>query len=105
MTNYNDGKWHGWNGGECPVHTHSLIDVTFGDGWCRGRYPDEFCWDHKEKPIIAFRVVKPYCEPREFWVNVYPDDFVAAHVTKEEAEDNKASTRLACIRVREVLEE
>ena len=25
MTGYNDGKWHGWNGGECPVHPKSRV--------------------------------------------------------------------------------
>lgn len=31
MTNYNDGKWHGWNGGKCPVHPESIVQVQFAD--------------------------------------------------------------------------
>ena len=31
MTNYNDGKWHGWNGGECPVHPKSMVDAVWHD--------------------------------------------------------------------------
>ena len=71
MTNYNDGKWHGWNGGECPVHPKSKVNTFFihnglvpstqGDGTisdaCR---QDWSC-------VIAFRVVKEYREPRERW--------------------------------------
>ena len=26
---YNDGNWHGWNGGECPVHPDSEIAVKW----------------------------------------------------------------------------
>ena len=30
MTNtYNDGKWHGWNGGECPVHPKTVVDYLW----------------------------------------------------------------------------
>lgn len=93
MTNYNDGKWHGWNGGECPVHADSLIETrhkltgpvgdstymsstennTASAGWFnRG------CWLHNnfnpespdgDNPIIAFRVVKGSKSPREFWID------------------------------------
>ena len=24
MVDYNDGNWHGWDGGECPVHPESV---------------------------------------------------------------------------------
>ena len=70
---YNDGKWHGWNGGECPVHPETLVDVA-----CRGavnteRLPSgEFAWDHSDSwpdgDIVAFRVVEEYKEPREWWI-------------------------------------
>ena len=28
MTSYNDGKWHGWNGGECPVHPETEVEFV-----------------------------------------------------------------------------
>lgn len=69
MTNYNDGKWHGWNGGECPVHPKSNGEFVFADGSIVNIKPaGHWNWNCKELPIIAFRVTKPYKEPREFWV-------------------------------------
>ena len=77
MTNtYNDGKWHGWNGGECPVHSDTVVDYLW-------------VYKHKGEPrsnlvtnqpagcllfegnehgdLVAFRVVKEYKEPREVY--------------------------------------
>lgn len=73
MTDYNDGKWHGWNGGECPVHPKTQVQIqTLGDGGgdatCEAR---SFVWnkpDYMGRPIVAFRVVKQHREPREFWL-------------------------------------
>jgi len=74
MTNYNDGNWHGWIGGECPVHPKSLVE------WVHVCELDEWSLGVQEKmeagqlgfseEIIAFRVVKEYREPREFWVDL-----------------------------------
>ncbi len=90
MTNYNDGKWHGWNGGECPVHPMTIVAAIYGgetpdvpetrlDGVIRlaGQFQSS-CWNHDEiisirSKIIAFRVVKEHREPREFWVCESPD--------------------------------
>ena len=77
MTNYNDGKWHGWNGGECPVHPKSRIQVVRGnhEGAHSVTWPaNEFhqCnWTDvgKSHSIIAFRVVKEHREPREWWLD------------------------------------
>ena len=68
MTDYNDGKWHGWNSGECPVHPDSVVQAMAEDG---SRYEDDaefFNWNKAENGIVAFRVVKPFREPRERWV-------------------------------------
>lgn len=79
MTDYNDGKWHGWNGGECPVHPKSIVqiqkanetrkDVENESTLCHneGEYWD---WsnDGNEGDIIAFRVIKPYREARVLWM-------------------------------------
>ena len=71
MINYNDGNWHGWNGGECPVHPKSMVEATGYEGarksttafsnYTSGLFP----WDNFRG---AFRVVKEYREPREFWI-------------------------------------
>jgi len=101
MTDYNDGLWHGWNGGERPVHPKTLVDAIFirEDGTIfrnspiasAGATAGSWNWNAtaKEGPLIAFRVVKPYREPREWWT-------VGAHMhdTKAKAE----GFRLACAR-------
>lgn len=63
--NYNDGKWHGWNGGECPVHPLTKVQVIFDDGsGARDRLADEFNWSSPIAQPVAFRVVKEHREPR-----------------------------------------
>jgi len=71
MTDYNDGNWHGWNGGEMPVDGGSVVEIvslsyrtpelTSGEAF-------EFDWDSEPFPIVAFRVIKEYREPREWWL-------------------------------------
>lgn len=86
MTNYNDGNWHNWNGGECPVHPESVVAAIWrgDDSMTRSdkimgvvRKAGDFqgvCWMHVHgkgggtADIIAFRVIKEHKEPREFWV-------------------------------------
>lgn len=81
MTNYNDGKWHGWNGGECPVHAESITDVVYDDGYMsaddKAGEKSAVRWTNgwKGRKIIAFRVIKEHKEPREFWV-CYADEKV-----------------------------
>lgn len=76
MVDYNDGKWHGWNGGECPVHPETIVEGIYFD-------PEKKCVDHRSPvgdraicfdwtrdgclELIAFRVIKEHKEPREFW--------------------------------------
>lgn len=60
MTDYNDGKWHGWNGGECPVDPASVIDVHYvnalgGYGRDEGRQAGQHIWALG----CLFRVTKP----------------------------------------------
>lgn len=83
MTNYNDGKWHGWNGGECPLHPNTLVQTQFAAESRieaeRGtaRRAENFDWSGPEKlptsHITNFRVIKEYREPRDWWVciNIY----------------------------------
>ena len=76
MTNYNDGKWHGWNGGECPVHPKTVVEGVYldEDGKPDFRSPmrDDargFDWVRDGLfCLIAFRVVKEYREPLEWWL-------------------------------------
>ena len=75
MTNYNDGKWHGWNGGECPVHPESVVDArwkhtSLDRPLMAAGYFDRHAWlwgDPTVSEIVAFRVVKEYREPSECW--------------------------------------
>lgn len=89
-TNYNDGKWHGWNGGECPVHPETVVKGFMS-------YPCHFTgqagfmdWSH----IKQFRVIKEHREPREWWLIRLENGALVAGVT----EVNGA------IKVREVIE-
>jgi hypothetical protein len=82
MTDYNDGKIHGWNGGDCPVHPETEVRVWFrvcGASHCSG-----YDWVHTggAADIIAFQVVKAYVEPKVIWVNEYPDGPVAFNTEK-----------------------
>lgn len=72
MTNCNDGKWHGWNGGECPVHPDTVVQVA--GAHCEGSegVAKSYDWGCDiPTPIVAFRVVKEYKEPREFWIDPF----------------------------------
>lgn len=72
MTDYNDEKWHGWNGGECPVHPKSVVEAVWMSGGpfrSEQRKAGDFRWDAPVSKIVAFRVVKEYRVPREWWIN------------------------------------
>lgn len=71
MTDYNNGDWWGWNGGECPLHPETKGEFVFADGCICSRKPaGEWQWDDKELPLIAFRVTEEYKEPREWFVYI-----------------------------------
>jgi len=67
--NYNDGLWHGWNGSsECPAHPKTLIVCKADDGHL---YSDgAAAWLFHNYTVIAFKVIKEYKEPREYWLDV-----------------------------------
>lgn len=77
MTDYNDGKWHGWNGGDmkpASVHEETVIDYVWFDE-CDER---ELCGTRKNvrasagvgwSQVVKFRVIKEHKEPRECLVN------------------------------------
>jgi hypothetical protein len=69
--NYNDGNWHPWTGGDCPVQ-NSTVDVMFHDGrTITDTDSDEWDWSlYTCTTIVAFKVTKEFkAEPREFWIN------------------------------------
>lgn len=92
MTDYRDGKLHGWTGGECPVHQDDRVWVVF-----RGGEPGEdlggyFNWAHRPQSssadIIAFRVAEKAKEPMMVWVNIWPGVGLWAYREKECAESS-----------------
>lgn len=103
MTDYNDGKWHGWNGGECPVDPKTMINAIFDDGSgmvgeCERA--DFFQWEGRLAPVV-FRVVKPAPpKPREWWI--HPGCFP---LLPPQVRDTRPDEANGFIRVREVLPE
>ena len=96
---YNDGKIHGWNGGECPVHPDSEARVWLRD--CVGSEVSAagyYWWKHSDSDgdIIAFQVTKPFVEPKVIWVNEYKTH-VKAFYSEEEAKHfpNEGDIRIA----------
>lgn len=96
MTDYNDGNWHEWAGGPCPVHPKSKIegywqveDTQTRMGSKSAVYYEEragklnFEWDGQTR-LYLFRVVKKFEEPKVIWVNEYVDD-LRAYTTEEMA--------------------
>ena len=71
MTNYNSGEWFGWNGGECPVHPDTVVEIVTTEGSSEGPAL-AFVWDesdHLNNWIVAFRVVKEYRESLEVYLS------------------------------------
>lgn len=106
MTDYNDGKWHAHNGGECPVHHKTVVEIqTYGDGGGNNEgAASSFLWskeDWRGNPIIAFRVLKEHKEPREFWLSK-SDGWIGIFETKEESECADLGSEI--IHVREITE-
>ena len=92
MTNYNDGNWHAWHGGECPVHPKSMVEgywrsdektVVGSAIYNRGyAYGLNFAWDGETK-LKLFRVVKEYREPREWWLVKNGSSFLAYNSARD----------------------
>ena len=99
VPDWNNGQIHGWNGGECPVHPETVVEV-----WFR-RKDSDICkanalfWHHADAydDIIAFKVVKPYVEPKVIWVNEYPDELAA--YPDEQSAKSVASIRRPPMRI------
>ena len=62
---FNDGIWHSWGGGKCPLHASTLVDATYTSGRTyRGIKAVYLSWG---SPIL-FKVVEEYKETLEFWI-------------------------------------
>lgn len=103
MSNYNDGKWHGWNGGECPVHPETVVEVSVADTkpYIAKSPAKEWSWSDADAPIIDFRVVKEYKEPREWWVAIRDGEAIDIASKKSTLQGYSYG---AVIHVREVIE-
>ena len=100
-TDYNDGKVHGWNGGDCPVHPYSVVVC-----WLRNGDTIKQCdagglaWDTEDDDdasydIIAFQVVTPCVEPKTIWVNEYKHGS-HGYSTEAEAKGEASYDIIAC---------
>lgn len=89
MVDYNDGKIHGWNGGDCPVHPQSVVRYWLREGLLGHDLALEMGWEWEdsfaEYDIIAFQVTKQYVEPKTIWANEYRHD-IFVYTNKEAAE-------------------
>jgi hypothetical protein len=110
MANYNDGNFHGWNGGECPVHPKSRVG---GVGYVNDNsLPStlsnwaarDFDWEGFRG---AFRVTKEHKEPREWWCLWSPRGILIGNFDKKTAEERNLKNYSGAgkiIHVREVME-
>lgn len=100
MTDYNDGEWHGWSGGECPVDVRSKVQVLWQNADGSLHIPSQGVAgniaflgnDHGR--VVAFCVTKEHREPREIFCFQFGDNLFELC-----RPDNPAA-----IRFREVLE-
>lgn len=114
MTDYNDGNWHGWDGGECPVHHESEIDAVWPSvmddekSYRDARKAKDFPWIVGGAWVpFLFRVTKPYVEPpkpREFWI-VETDGTTLTFQNEGLAKEYARDFGFYVIHVREVIEE
>jgi hypothetical protein len=106
VVDYNDGNVHRWSGGECPVHEKSEVEALYIEDVSvvtETRSAGNFFWEPvNSMPIIAFKVVKPYAEPRDFWISM--NDY-QAHDTEADAQahDKVLGCHHGYIHVKEVI--
>ena len=87
MTEYVTGQIYGWNGGECPVHPETKVELWFRGGvWTRDD-AGVCSWKHFNSTgdIVCFQVIEPYAEPKTIWVNEYADGDLYAYSSENMA--------------------
>ena len=65
---YKEGVWYGWNGGECPVHPRTIVEISTRMGAQEAATASAWTWHMSANPIIAFRVIKQHREPLDVWL-------------------------------------
>lgn len=86
MTEYVTSKFYGWNGGECPVHPETVVEVWFrGQSYQPALKATYLEWEHGNSTgdIIAFQVITPCVEPKVIWVNEHEDGELYAYPSVE----------------------
>lgn len=86
-----EGKTIQWSHRSGPIEWHDILSDLQVIQW--------------NFPYYNYRIKPEPPKPREWWVNVYPADSVYIHSTKADADCAADKDRLACIRVREILED
>jgi|GEM_PF-4677144 len=106
MIDFNDGKIHGWNGGECPVHPKTMVHYWIRNHGEATTKAELLTWEHTDGngDIIAFYVVKAHREPKVIWVNEYSEDRIGAHFSSDDAKAHAGSNAIRiAVEYREVL--
>ena len=93
MTEYVTGQIYGWNGGECPVHPETEVEVWYRNSASPVVNKAGFwggSWSHLgfSRDIVCFRVITPHIEPKTIWVNEYKGLCVYGSFSKEVAIEN-----------------
>lgn len=101
MTEYKEGVWYGWNGGECPVHPETIVTVKWSCNGVETSPTPARCFETnwQNSSICAFRVVKEHREPREWWI------VPGAYHVPFSGENYGTKPNVGAVRVREVLDE
>ena len=87
---YVTGQIYGWNGGKCPVHLKTVVNVWYRNGKTNmSAQAVYFWWEHPDNEnggdIVCFQVVTPYVEPKTIWVNEYDNGCGATYTSEEVA--------------------
>lgn len=64
-------EWKGWNGGLCPVHPDTIVEVAFSKTGTATSKASAWNWSDKTDPIVAYRVIG-VAVPRKVWVKIFP---------------------------------
>ena len=104
---YNDGKIHGWNGGECPVHPKTMVECWTESGERDISNAEDWFWSCGDQGdnLIAFRVIKVFKEPKTIWVNEWENGSISVYETESRATTgvDKYAARIA-VKYQEVIE-
>ena len=99
MSEYVTGQIYGWNGGECPVHPETKVEVWFRRSNSKLGRSRSWLWTHDNdaSDIVCFQVITPYVEPKTIWVNEGKGGYLTAHDSEKAAKSyaHSGHTRVA----------